>query len=212
MSEESGKRARVGLPVAKDEVLVEAPKAENSVTVTAAEAARAERAKSMSVSAKKSKKSDAPAKPAFVADAALITELRSLDDEALVARAIELKVLTANDASDRRVFQWTGSTQDTKAGQAITRSKIRSAVVDFLAARNEETDRLVTIGEKVYQHAAEGRVIHAYMYLGGRAIHGGSYDTGYVGARRGDNKTRGMIARGFLRIVGDLSPATEAAE
>ena len=206
MSEDTKPRRKIGLPVAADEVVVETPKAESTTNVPSTEAARAERAKTMSVAGKRTKKADTPAKPAFVADADLITSLRGMTDSELIEKAVADGVLKDVDASDRRVFQWTGSMTDTKVGQPVTRSKIRHAIVDFLANRNAETDRLVQVGDKTYQHAAEGRVIHAYMFLGGRSIHGGSYDTGYVGARRGENKTRGMIARGFLRQVGDNAP------
>lgn len=181
-------RGRIGLPVADDEapITVEAPVAEKTTETDTAKAA-AERRKQ--ISAAKDKKPPAEAKPAFVPNKAVLDRLYGLTDEELIKEATEAKLLRQVDADDRRVFQWTGSRTDATRGQPVDRSKLRSAVVVFMEQREN--------------HIAEGRVIHAFMFLAGPEVHGGKYDSGYVATRRGENKSRGMVARGYLRILSE---------
>lgn len=181
-------RGRIGLPVADDEapIVVEAPVAEKTTAPDAA-AARAERAKQ--ISAAKDKKPAAETKPAFTPNKELLDRLYAMSDEDLIREAVDKKLLRQIDADDRRLFRWTGSRTDATRGQPVDRSKLRSAVVAFMEQREG--------------HTAEGRVIHAFMFLAGPEVHAGKYDSGYVATRRGENKQRGMVARGYLTILSE---------
>lgn len=224
------RRKPMQLPGADDVVRVDAPKAD-AATTSSTEAARAERASQIAVGGKAPK---TEAKPGFVADATKIADLQKLSLDELLAKATESGVQAAA-LGDRRIFMWTGVTVDGLRGQPVDRSKIRSAVVNLLKsvgadhpwavkteavdvlklARATKRDHVTGNAEEGHHllHTLEGRVIHAFMFLAGSEVHGGKYDIGYIATRRGENKSRGMVARGYLAILGDSTPpAVVAAE
>lgn len=206
MSETAAAPKKFSLPIKKDPVQAEAPQAEKTAEQALAEKARAERQASISVAAKKTAtKAEAP--PPFVANADRIKELDAYLDEngpdAFVKLAEQEAGLRGVDSSDRRVFQYTGATKDARQGQDLSRSKIRTTIVEFL--KRHTGDRAITINGSKVELAQEARVIHAYMMMAGPTVFPGQYDSGYIATRRGENKTRGMVARGYLNQIGDLS-------
>lgn len=188
-----------------------------SGTLTPAEAARRNRAEALRVnkpqpeaspaddsSSEAAASSETPAprqrkpreeKPSFTVDAALMTRLRALSSDELLAEAGER--LRPVDRSNTTVLEL-GQNTDHFSGQPVHRSAIRGAIYDFVASR---PDSRATVAE-----------ICAYMVLGAGRIYPGKFDAGYIQTARGEDSKRGMVARRLLRVVERPKPAAPEAQ
>lgn len=140
----------------------------------------------------------APKKDAYSPNGNLRTELLALTNVALLERARDK--LKPVELADSRVFivDRSHGLTDRIVGSDLSRSNIRSAVIDFLASRDEES--------------APGWAIASYMHLAagesGVGVYKGKFDLGYLAAR-GLDVRRGMVSRGQLKFGGSVpAPGT----
>ena len=163
------------------------------------EAGREARAADIAVAGKTAEPAK-PKKESFVINADLRTRLHSMTNIALLDAARDK--LKPVELADSRVFivDRSHGLTDRIVGSDLSRSGIRSAVVDFLSSRDEEQ--------------APGWAIASYMHLAagesGVGVYKGKFDLGYLAAR-GRDVRRGMISRGQLKF-GDhdiAAPGTE---
>lgn len=168
--------------------------AEQPIINSGAEARAAE----ISVAGKTKEK--APKKESFVINTALRDELFAMTNAALLERARDK--LKPVELADSRVFviDETHGLVDRIVGSDLSRSGIRSAVIDFLRSRDEQQ--------------APGWAIASYMHLAsgdsGVGVYKGNFDQGYLAAR-GRDVRRGMVSRGQLKF-GDHDIAAPGVE
>lgn len=156
------------------------------------------RAAEISVAGTKAVTEKAPKKDAFSPNVNLRTELLALTNAALLERARDK--LKPVEIADSRVFiiDRSHGLTDRIVGSDLSRSNIRSAVIDFLSSRDEES--------------APGWAIASYMHLAagesGVGVYKGKFDLGYLAAR-GLDVRRGMVSRGQLKLGGTVpAPGT----